>query len=57
MGNFTMKHLLRGLGAVFVWYVAILASFVKLLPPSERVPGGLGWGEKFTTAARIAILN
>jgi hypothetical protein len=74
-----MKHLLIGLGAVFVWYsrspmevgrrkkeealiamasaiknvltvlaVAIYSnpkSFVNFLPPSKRVPGGLGWGK------------
>ncbi len=37
------------------WYIAILASFVNFLLPSEPVRGGLGWGKKFTTAARIAI--
>ena len=30
-------------------------SFVNFLLPSERVRGGLGWGKKFTTPARIAI--
>jgi len=57
VGNFTIKHLLIGLGAVFVWYIAILASFVNFLLPSERVPGGLGWGEKYTTPATIAIYS
>jgi len=28
---------------------------VNFLLPSERVGGGLGWGKKFTTPARIAI--
>ncbi|MEG4212776.1 hypothetical protein QT994_22490 [Microcoleus sp. S13_B4] len=30
-------------------------SFVNFLLPSERVRGGVGWGKKFTTPARIAI--
>jgi hypothetical protein len=30
-------------------------SFVNFLLPSERVRGGLGWGKKFMTPARIAI--
>jgi hypothetical protein len=28
---------------------------VNFLLPSERVRGGVGWGKKFTTPARIAI--
>ena len=36
-------------------FIAILASFVNFLLPSSRVRGGLGWGKKFTTPARIAI--
>jgi hypothetical protein len=32
-------------------------SFVNFLPPSKRVPGGLRWAEKFTTPARIAIIQ
>ncbi|MEG4941675.1 2TM domain-containing protein [Microcoleus sp. F4-D5] len=28
---------------------------MKFLLPSKRVRGGLGWGKKFTTPARIAI--
>jgi len=35
--------------------LAILASIVNFLLPSERVGGGLGWGKKFTAHARIAI--
>jgi hypothetical protein len=34
--------------------IAILASFVNFLLPSERVRGGLRWGKKITTPARIA---
>jgi len=37
--------------------IAILASFVNFLLPSERLRGGLGWGKKFTTPARIAIYD
>jgi hypothetical protein len=42
VGDFTEKHLLIGLGAVFVGYIAILASFVNFLPPPRRFREG--WG-------------